>query len=578
MGSNMKIRWRMRAPAIILALGTSVTWGAGFWMPFSATPAVKGGSSGLYVIPSSAVGLAPAPKPSQITAAEPTLLGAAFAIVGSLTAPTSATPALMIYSAKGADGNQHLYGLNLASPTLPKPVQITSLSVPVTKAICFAGQSQSNLTNPNTLSVVIHVATPEAGTKPGDVGYCAGVPAPAGTYYLAPYTASSTTAPTMLNIPGGTTKLSAIQNDGAFVPLALSSGLLGGILYWDSVTDAENFYSTPAGFNSLPAKVPLSGVKGTPMGCISATPGEALNFLGGDYLAAVNTASGSKSYAFTPAGTAVEFFAGQATDCISDATHLYFIGTPSGKSTANLYEEAFPSLSTPLELLPGVTSSALVQYSLIGSNTQVVVFSKSAIGLSTSTALETVLVGKASTSANTIASYTGALVAGFLATPPSKLAIDDLLFVSISNETISGTTFTVHYSSQVLSPSGASFLKPPANTVIQSFGVLTNELEGSVLEMTGITDTDGGYGGATLEMLPVGQTATTAITLTGKVSYKVPANYVLSVAGFLGTPIAEGVLFSLKGGLSQGVALNVSKGVDVIVPISMTATNVLPML
>jgi hypothetical protein len=57
----------------------------------------------------------------------------------------------------------------------------------------------------------------------------------------------------------------------------------------------------------------------------------------------------------------------------------------------------------------------------------------------------------------------------------------------------------------------------------------------------------------------------------------VPANYVVSVAGFYGTPFAEGVLASVKpGGLTSGVALNASK--DVIVPISMTATNVLPML
>jgi len=570
-----RYRWLMRALAIILVLDASTSWGAGFWMPFSATPAAKGGSSGLYVISSSAVGSAPAPKPSQITAAEPTLLGAAFTLVGTLTAPVSATPALMIYSAKGADGNQHLYGLNLASSTLPKPVQITSLSVPATKAICAAGQVQSNLTNPNTLSVVIRVATPEPGTQPGTVGYCAGTPAPNGTYYLAAYTASATSAPTVLNIPGGTTELSAIENDGAFIPLNLSSGPLGGILYWDSVTDAQTFYPTSM-FTS--PRVLLSGVKGTPLACIGAASGEALNYLGGNYLASVNTAAGYRSYAFTPVGAADEFFAGQSTNCVTDATHLYFIGTASGKTTADIYEESLSTLSAPLTLLPGVTSSSAVQYSLIGSNTQVVVFYKSAsAGLTTSATLETVPVGKASTNAKTIASYAGVLVAGFLAASPSKLAVDDLLFVSTRDEILEGATPVVSYSSQVLSPAGASFLKPPGNTVFQSFGVLSNELEGSVLEITGITDTDGGYGGATLERLPVGSTATSAITLTGGVSYRVPANYVLRVAGFYGTSIAEGALVSVKpGGLSQGVALNASK--DVIVPISMAATNVLPML
>ena len=198
-GSNMKNRRRMRALAIILALGTSVAWASpGFWMPFSATPATTGGKAGLLVVPSFAVGSSPAPTPSFITTAEPTLLGATFTLVGTFTAPTSVTPALLIYSAKGADGNLHLYGLNLTNPTNsstpPKPVQITNLSVKAPNVICAAGQSQSNLTS--TLSVVIHVATPKATSS------CAS--APTGTYYLAAYTNSATTAPTVLKIPGGT--------------------------------------------------------------------------------------------------------------------------------------------------------------------------------------------------------------------------------------------------------------------------------------------------------------------------------------------------------------------------------------
>jgi hypothetical protein len=161
MGSTMKNRRRMRALAVLLALSTSTAWAAGFWMPFSATPVkgTTGGKSGLFVIPSFEVGSSPAPTPSFVTTAEPTLLGATFAIVGTLTNPTSVTPALLIYSAKGADGNQHLYGLNLANPTNsktpPTPVQISNLSVPTTKAICAAGQAQSNLLTPSTLSVVI---------------------------------------------------------------------------------------------------------------------------------------------------------------------------------------------------------------------------------------------------------------------------------------------------------------------------------------------------------------------------------------------------------------------------------------
>jgi hypothetical protein len=574
----MKNRRRMRALAIILALGTSMAWASpGFWMPFSATPATTGGKSGLFVIPSFAVGSSPAPTPSFITTAKPTLLGATFTLVGTFTAPTSVTPALLIYSAKGADGNLHLYGLNLTNPTNsstpPKPVQITNLSVKAPNVICAAGQSQSNLTVPTTLSVVIHVATPTATSS------CAS--APTGTYYLAAYTNSATTAPIVLKIPGGTSTLSAITNDGAFVALNNQpSGLLGGILYWDSVTHDENFYSTPAGFNSAPSKVPVTGVKGTPLACIGAVSLNGLNHLGGDYLAAVNTAKGYVSYVFTPTGAANEFFAGQASDCVTDANHLYFLGTPTGLTTGALYQETLSSLSppAPLTLLPGVTSSGAQQYSLIGSNTAVVVIEKFAFaGTTFSTTLETVPVGVKSTSAKTIAGpYAAAsLWAGFLAAPTGQPAIDDQLFVSLRSETLSGTP-KVTYSSHLLAPSGVSILTPPANTVWQAFGPLTNELNGEVLEITGITDTDGGFGGASLHVWPVGHTSGLAITLTGGASYKVPATYILSAAGFYGTVIAEGALFSATNKPSMGVAINASK--TVIVPFSMTATNVLPIL
>ena len=170
----MTKRWRLRALAITLTLGAPAVWGAGsgFWMPYSATPATAAGKSGLFLISSNAVGASPAPTPGWVTTAEPTVLGPALqGFPGGTTPPTTVTPALMIYAAQGADGSQHLYGLDLANPTnstsLPKPVQITNLSVPASQAICSVGQFETNATAPKTLSVVIHVATPEAGAKPG---------------------------------------------------------------------------------------------------------------------------------------------------------------------------------------------------------------------------------------------------------------------------------------------------------------------------------------------------------------------------------------------------------------------------
>jgi hypothetical protein len=97
-----------------------------------------------------------------------------------------------------------------------------------------------------------------------------------------------------------------------------------------------------------------------------------------------------------------------------------------------------------------------------------------------------------------------------------------------------------------------------------------------VLQITGITDTNGGFGGASLNLWPVGGTSGMPITLTGGASYKVPANYLLFLGGFYGTPMAEGELFSVTTQASSGVAFNAST--RVIVPLSLLNTNVLPIL
>jgi hypothetical protein len=107
--------------------------------------------------------------------------------------------------------------------------------------------------------------------------------------------------------------------------------------------------------------------------------------------------------------------------------------------------------------------------------------------------------------------------------------------------------------------------------------VFSTELDGTVLEITGITDTDGGFGGASLELLAIGVAKAPAkLTLSSGSSYKVPAGYEISVSGFYGTSVAAGGLFSLKGAPAIAVALDVSK--HVILPFSFTNTNVTPLL
>src|ERR1700677_3553610 len=561
-GLNMKTQHALGALAVSLTLVVRVASAASspdFWIPYVAAPVTgkTGGKTGLFLIASKAVG-------------------------GS-TPPASATPATLIYAAKGSDGNQHLYGLDLADPsgsaTAPKPVQITSLSVPASKTLCSGGQLQTKLTTPTTLAVVVYVATPEAGSKPGTDGYCTGVPD--GKYYLATYGESDTTAPTVIDIPGGTSKFSALTNDGNFDPLNLNNGNLGGLLYWDSATQDENLYLDT---NFTDAETLLHDIAGTPVACVEvpAVANGARNYLAGSALATAHTSGGFKSYQFVPSGEIFEFYDGQAAGCITDPDHLYFIGMRNGSTSSSLYEVSLTSITSSKTLLASFTSTASEGYSLIGANGSVVVFQKYSVSSAgaISTTVQTVPAGVASTKATSIGGpYSGALMTSFLspAGGGSITGLDWLLLTS-RNETVSDSTAKVTYTSEALEPNGSgTVMTRPPDTVFKQFGVFSTELDGTVLEITGITDTDGGFGGASLELLAIGVAKAPAkLTLSSGSSYKVPAGYEISVSGFYGTSVAAGGVFSLKGAPAIAVALDVSK--HVMVPFSFTNTNVTPLL
>ncbi len=582
----MNTKHTLGALAFSVALAARVASAASsadFWIPYAATPVTgtTGGKTGLFLIASNAIGGATAPTPAWITESQPTVLGASFqGFVSGSTLPTSATPATLIYAAMGSDGNHHLYGLDLANPsgsaTAPKPTQITSLSVPPSKSLCSAGQLQTKLTTPTTLAVVVYVATPKAGSKPGTVGYCSGVPD--GKYYLATYGQPDTAAPTLIDIPGGTSTFSALFNDGDFAALNLSNGNLGGLLYWDSVTKAENLYVDT---NFTGPVTLLHDIAGPPVSCVEA-PAVAngqRDYLGGSSLGTANTSDGFKAYQFVASGEMFEFYDGQAAGCISDPDHLYFIGTRNGSTTSSLYEASLTSITTPKTLLASFSSTESEGYSLIGANGSVVAFQKysiSSAGAMTTT-IQTVPAGVTSSKATSIGGpYSGVLTTSFLAAADGgPITGPGWLLLTTQNET---SPAKVTYSSEILEPSGSGTVPHlPADTVIESFGVFTTELDGNVLEITGITDADGAFGGASLDLLAVGSAATpTKLTLTGGGSYKVPAGYMFSASGFLGTSVAAGGLFSIKGAPTIGAALDVSK--HVIVPFSFPKTNVTPLL
>jgi len=410
----------------------------------------------------------------------------------------------------------------------------------------------------------MYVTPGQAGAKPGTVGYCGWG---TGTFELAHYTDSPTVAPVTLNIPGGTTLLSALQNDIGFTPLYQTSGALGGIVLWDASTGNLDFYSD-ATFTS--SSTLLSNVS-APVACVNANAIANGNLsAGGRLLANVTTASGTTAYQITAAGGAPEqFFAGDASSCVADSKNLYFIGTPSGGTASAIYQE--PLAATPpaqqLFTLPTITSTE--GSSLIGSNGSLLFFENySESSGSVTSSIFSVPEGVASTSATAVGSpYSGNLESTFLASPTGNAA-NDLLFVTALDETSSG----VNYSSQLLSSSALVGNFP--DTVLGTFGPLSPELDGNILEIDGVTDTNGGYGGGTINALELESLTPAPLTTTGGSAYTVPSGYVISLNGFYGTNIATGFMLSVATPTAPyiGVALDLSH--QVILPLNLTNSSV----
>ncbi|MFZ0305284.1 MAG: hypothetical protein WAL75_21515 [Terracidiphilus sp.] len=542
----------------------------GFWIPYSATPTSASGQSGLFVIASDSIASSPAPSPTFVTTSVPTLLGAANqGFAGGSTPPTSETPDLIMYAAMGTDGNTHVYGLDLTdTSTPPVPVQITNLSVPPSEHICNEGQVQSDLTTPSSLAVVMYITAGTSGSKPGTVGYCGSSP---GTFELAHYTDAATVAPATLNIPGATSTLSALENDGSFTALYQTNGQLGGIVLWDASTGDLNFYSD-ATFTSSTTLLSDVGI-GAPCVNVNAITNGYSNG-GSRLLLNVTTTSTTTAYLITASGgTPQQFFGGTAGSCVTDDNNLYFIGTLSGGTSSAIYQEKLAAAPPAQELITLPAQSSTESSSLIGSNNSVLLYQNDSVSASGSTSsLYSVPEGVLSSIATAVGGpYSGALETDFLASPTSS-ASDDYLFLTAADATSSG----VSYSSQVLTTSGALAAKS-SNSVLASFGPLSTELEGSLLEIDGITDTKGGYGGGTVNSVGLTSLKPTPFTTASGSAYTVPAGYVISLDGFYGTGVGTGFLFSVADPTAPYIGAAVDVTQDAILPISLANSSVSPL-
>jgi hypothetical protein len=527
------------ASSILLA--SSICAASGFWIPYSAAPVpgTKDGDTGLFLIASN--DLESSPKPQLVANTATQLLGLAlkYTFTG---AAISYSPDVMMYAAAGTDGNTHVYGLNLSDTTLPAPVQISSLSLPATKEICSSNQAEVNLATPTTMFVVINIA---------DAGKCN---LQVGTFDVVSYKDKSTTAPKVVKIT--TNSFQTLYNDGD----------LTGMVMFDSTTKTLNLYPNQ-NFTS-PTQL-LTGVTDT-LGIATAGISNGTDFGTSVVFIGVTTASGTSQYSvLATSKTAVQFHKGLTGSFALDNTNLYFADVTS-TTTTKIYQE--PLAGGTATLLISKASKGLA-YQLIGSNDTVLVYQVYSLATPSTATLYTVPVGKTSTSPTTIGGpYKDLVMTAFLAAPKANDPAGNILFATLYSKSTSGV---VKYSSVAIPPNGPFGQLPTANSAYESFGTVVGETTGTVWQVTGITDTDGGWGGGKIHHINVSTLKGPVFTTTGGADYVVPAGYAGFLQGFISNSVAIGGLLNQNSAdptaPSLGLGANLSK--NFILSIGLPNTN-----
>jgi hypothetical protein len=479
------------------------------------------------------------------------------------------TPNLVMYGAPDSNNNVHVYGLDLGNMSgVPTPVQIGSFSVPLAQWCGNGGNSgggtggigsaQTDATQPRTLFVVLETAGPDGTCFTSD-----------DVYQVVHYTDSSTTAPTTVSI-------TPVSRAGEVMsPLISTNGALEGLMLLDASNNLyfykdDSFTSPsilvpgaqPATISSVPLPIdfPILGA-----GASSTRFLKLSDASGSQYLYGVTYTGGAAS--------ATKIFTGGGSlsiVAVADASYFYFTDTMSGATanTVNFVRLPLNGAATPLTLSTASTNDLI---NLVGSDGNLLVYADYATPSSppfnTSTSLATVSVSGGSPT--TIASFsngnaTATLVGSANASPSS------LLYISVGT-TSNGLFGPTTYSSEVLTLGGSATHTTP-NSIF-----LANSVQSvaptSILQVTGISDTNGGDGGGALSSVNFATSASTPVTLpTGSTAYTVPANYRLSLASggagtlnYTGAGINPGTL---------GVAYSLSK--SQIVTFGFTNTSVSP--
>lgn len=511
----------------------------GWWIPYTASPqtGTTGGLTGMFLIASNLIHNSPAQEFVSTTPTKIIAEGVKITAAGLI----GAQPMTLMYSAVGTDGNTHLYGLAINSTAaVPTPTQLTTLSLTSTQGICSNSQAQTSLTNAATLFVVIEVSTLPCGSK-------------ASTFYVIHYKDTATTPPKKVTI--ATTQISTLYNNGALV----------GLYLYNAATQSLNYYATNA--FTTPTQLVTSVASVTPIAS-TATISNGTTFGATAFFPAVTglTPAGNALYSIqsTSPGTATLIHKGTVSQGVVDNANLYFQDTTS--STTAVFYQVGLTASSPTQLYSGTVTPSLSSYTLIGTDTVRLAFMQTVLAPTSQATVSTIPIGVLSTTPTVIAGpYNGNVFEPILAAPTVNDWAANKLFLTIIQYTV-GPPTKIAYSSTATALN-ATAAAPKANTAYYSLGA------GNVWQAKGITDTDGGLGGATMNLVNVTTLADTPLKTTGSVVYKIPAHYQGFLIDVSASKIGFGVLFPTISTLPQvGLACDVTG--KFIIPVADANTDV----
>jgi len=520
---------------------SSGTGGSGtFWTPYTASPVpgTNGGSTGLFIMPSD--NLESSPAPQFVTTAQPHFLGSAFQFTFGNGTVTS-TPAVFIYAAAGTDRNTHVYGLKVGdTSTVPTPTQLSSLSLSPSQQICGFSQAQTSLADPTTVFTILDVSPGQCGTG-GDI------------FEVVHYQDSPTTAPTPVSI--NTTLIYTLYQDGN----------LAGLILYDTNAQSLNLYAD--GTFTSPKQLATGSAS---LGLRLATLTDGTTFGGTVAYFNVTTSSGPALYRIDSSSlTLSQVHQGVlGLVAVPDKNNLYFTDVTS-LSTTVFYQVPLAG-GTPTAIYSAPYTSGLSSYLLLGTDDSVLAFQflttiGSPIGTTTNF-FYTVPIGTTSTTATTLGGPYVGNVTAVVASPKLADFAGTVIFVDIINK-LAGTPQQTAYSSVALPLSGTTNTTPLANSSYPPMGPTR------IVQVTGITDVDGGQGGGTLSNIDLNTLQGTILTTTGGQPYVIPAGYVPGPVS-LGSNFVGGQLVPFPGTTGPSIGLAGDLSNNFILPINLPNTNV----